>query len=155
MKRLSQGGSIEPTRRLLEVAVAFGLYTVIATAVGIAQRLPYQFGGAGDPNSVAQDALVHGTGISAPLIFVTVMIVLAYIAMRSIRARIPAASLIALLSVVGIVAGLMEPALRALDPVITPVAVLGLAIAVLLLAAALRVPLAPVREPEDRELEHR
>jgi hypothetical protein len=136
------------------VAVAFGLYTVIATAVGIAQRLPYQFGGAGDPDSVTQDALVHGTGISAPLIFVTVIILLAYIATRSRRASIPAAALVGLLSVVGIAAGLMEPALRALDPLITPVAVLGLAIAVLLLATALRVPLALLREPEGREPEH-
>ena len=150
MKRLSRGRPIEPTGRLLHVAVAFGLYTVIATAVGITQRLPYQFGGAGDPDSVAQDALVHGTGISAPLIFVTAMIVLAYSATRSRRASIPAAALVGLLSVVGIVAGLMEPALRALDPLITPIAVLGLAIAVLLLAAALRVPLALLREREPK-----
>ena len=127
--------------RLLVVAAAFGVFTLVATGVAIARRLPYQFGGAGDPDTVAADAFLHGTGISAPLIFVVVIIVLAWIAGRSGWIGIAAAALVALLGMVGIIAGLMEPALRTLDPLVTPISVLGIPLAVLLVVSAVRVAL--------------
>lgn len=127
--------------RLFVVALAFGAFTLVATGVGIARRLPYQFGGTGGPDSVAVDALLHGTGISAPLVFVVVIIVLAWVAgRRSPRlGGIGAAAIVALLGVVGIIAGLMEPALRTLDPLVTPIAVVGIGLAVLLVVSAVRV----------------
>jgi len=127
--------------RLLIVALAFGAFTLVATVVGIAQRLPYQFGGTGDPDSVAADAFLHGTGVSAPLVFVMVIIVLAWVAGRRGWIGIAGAAVVALLGMVGIVAGLMEPALRTLDPLITPIAVLGIGLAALLVVSAMRAAL--------------
>jgi hypothetical protein len=127
--------------RLLIVALAFGAFTLLATGVGIAQRLPYQFGGSGDPDSVAADAFLRGTGVSAPLVFVVAIIVLAWIAGRRGWIGIAAAVVVALLAMVGIIAGLMEPALRTLDPLVTPIAVLGIGLAVLLVVSAARVAL--------------
>jgi hypothetical protein len=127
--------------RLLIVALAFGALTLVATVVGIAQRLPYQFGGNGDPDSVAADAFLHGTGVSAPLVFVMVIIVLAWVAGRRGWIGIAGAAVVALLGMVGIVAGLMEPALRTLDPLITPIAVLGIGLAALLVVSAMRAAL--------------
>lgn len=127
--------------RLLIIALAFGALTLVATGVGIALRLPYQFGGAGDPDSVAADALLHGTGVSAPLIFVVVIIVLAWVTDWGGWIGIAAAAVVALLGVVGIIAGLMEPALRTLDPLVTPIAVLGLALAAMLVVSAVRAAL--------------
>jgi len=127
--------------RLLIVALAFCALTLVATVVGIAQRLPYQFGGNGDPDSVAADAFLHGTGVSAPLVFVMVIIVLAWVAGRRGWIGIAGAAVVALLGMVGIVAGLMEPALRTLDPLITPIAVLGIGLAALLVVSAVRAAL--------------
>jgi hypothetical protein len=127
--------------RLLVVALAFGAFTLVATGVGIAQGLPYRFGGTGDPDSVAADAFLRGTGISAPLVFVVVIIALAWVAGRRGWIGIAAAAVVALLGTVGIIAGLMEPALRTLDPIVTPIAVLGIGVAVLLVVSAVRVAL--------------
>ncbi|HUF05848.1 MAG TPA: hypothetical protein VMP86_00515 [Candidatus Binatia bacterium] len=127
--------------RLLVVALAFGAFTLVATGVGIARRLPYQFGGTGDPDSVAADAFLHGTGLSAPLIFVLVIIVLAWVAGRRGWIGIGAAAVVALLGIVGIFAGLMEPALRTMDPLTTPIAVLGIGLAALLVVSAVRIAL--------------
>jgi hypothetical protein len=127
--------------RLLVVALAFGAFTLLATGVGVAQRLPYQFGGRGDPDSVAADAFLHGTGVSAPLVFVVVIIVLAWVAGRRGWIGIAAAAVVALLGMVGIIAGLMEPALRTLDPLVTPIGLLGIGLAILLVVSAARVAL--------------
>jgi hypothetical protein len=131
--------------KLLVLALAFGAFTVVATGVGIARRLPYQFGGTGDPDSVAADAFLHGTGVSAPLVFVVVIIVLAWVAGRRGWVGVGAAAIVALLGVVGITAGLMEPALRTLDPLVTPIGVLGIALAVLLVVSAVRTALSTTR----------
>lgn len=45
---------------------------------------------------------------------------------------------------VGIFAGLMEPALRTLDPLVTPIAVLGIGLALLLVVSAVRVALSGI-----------
>jgi hypothetical protein len=127
--------------RLFVVALAFGAFTLVATGVGIARRLPYQFGGSGDPDSVAADALLRGTGVSAPLVFVVVIILLAWVAGRRGWIGIVAAVVVALLGIVGIIAGLMEPAQRTLDPLVTPIAVLGIGLAILLVVSAVRVAL--------------
>ncbi|PZR64411.1 MAG: hypothetical protein DLM71_02410 [Chloroflexi bacterium] len=127
--------------RLSVIALAFGAFTLVASVVGIARHLPYQFGGTGDPDSVAADAFLHGTGISAPLVFVAVIIVLAWVAGRRGWIGIAAAAVVALLGTVGILAGFMEPALRTLDPLVTPIAVLGIGLAALLVVSAVRVVL--------------
>ncbi|MDQ6682810.1 MAG: hypothetical protein M3Y88_05995 [Chloroflexota bacterium] len=127
--------------KLLIVALSFGAFTLVATGIGIARRLPYQFGGTGDPHSVGADAFLHGTGVSAPLVFVVVIIVLAWVAGRRSWVSIAAAGVVAPLGMVGIIAGLLEPALRTLDPLVTPIAVLGIGLAVLLVVSAVRVAL--------------
>ena len=123
--------------RLLALTVGLGAFTLLATAVGVARRLPYQFGGNGSPDDVASDALMHGTGVSAPIVFVVVMIALAYVAGRPSRVGVGAALVLAALGVVGIVAGLMEPGLRQLDPLVTSVALVGIVLAVLVVVTAL------------------
>ena len=53
-------------RALVAILVALSL---VLTYFAIEARVPYRFGGSGARENVAADALLHGTGISAPLVF--------------------------------------------------------------------------------------
>lgn len=125
--------------RLLVVALAFGAVTVVATGVGITRRLPYQFDGSAIRTTSPRMPSLHGTGDSAPLVFVVIIVILAWVAGRRGRIGSAAAAVVALLGMIGIIAGLLEPALRTLDLLVTPIAVVGIGLAILLAVSAVRV----------------
>lgn len=105
------------------IAIALGL---ALTAVGISRALPYEVGGIGDRSSVAADVWAHGSAVSPPLVMLVIVGLLAAIAARPGRGGARAASWLAVLGSVGIVAGAMEPVqgrillLQDLDPTLTP-----------------------------------
>ena len=94
------------TATIATVAIALGL---ALTAIGINRGLPHEIGGIGSKLTVGADTWASGTAISPPLVFLVVTGLLAAITMRSTRGGTRAASWLALLTVVAIVAGLMEP----------------------------------------------
>ena len=88
------------------LAIAFGL---ALTTIGISRALPHEVGGIGSRLTVAADAWASGSAVSPPLVLLTVVGILAAIAMRETRGGARAASWLAVLASIGIVAGLMEP----------------------------------------------
>ena len=88
------------------VAIAFGL---ALTTIGINRSLPHEFGGVGSRLTVAADAWASGSAVSPPLVLLTVVAILAAIAIRETRGGARAASWLAVLASIGIFAGLMEP----------------------------------------------
>jgi hypothetical protein len=105
------------------VVIAFGL---ALTAIGLARVLPYTFGGVGEKSTIATDLWAHGTAVSPALVALVVVGLLAGIALRPTRGGRRAASWLAVLSGVLIVAGLAETAqqqvilLGTVDPALTP-----------------------------------
>jgi len=55
------------TRPLVTVVVLFLIATAFSTIFAILNKLPYEFGGTGNPETVAVDSISHGTAISPPL----------------------------------------------------------------------------------------
>ncbi len=56
------------TRRLVFASVSLLLVAVIGTVISIVYRLPYEFGGQGDPDNVLRDFIVGGgTALSPPM----------------------------------------------------------------------------------------
>lgn len=88
------------------IAIAFGL---ALTSVGINRALPHEVGGLGSRLTVAADAWASGSAVSPPLVLLVVVAILAAITMRDTRGGARAASWLAVLATLGIVAGLMEP----------------------------------------------
>ena len=96
------------TRTATIATVAFALGLAL-TAIGINRALPHEIGGIGSKLTVGADTWASGTAISPPLVFLVVTGLLAAITMRLTRGGARAASWLAVLTVVAIVAGLMEP----------------------------------------------
>ncbi len=82
--------------------------SVVGAAIGIALRLPYQFGGVGDPSRVSEDFVGKGTALSAPIVFLGILIVAIVVAaQRGVVGRLGSA-LLALFAVPSFVATLGE-----------------------------------------------
>ena len=94
------------TASIATVAIALGL---ALTAIGMNRGLPHEIGGLGSRLTVGADTWASGTAISPPLVFLFAVGLLAAITMRGTRGAARAASWLAVLTVVAIVAGLMEP----------------------------------------------
>jgi len=94
------------TASIATVAIAFGL---ALTAIGINRALPHEIGGLGSKLTVGADTWAAGTAISPPLVFLVVVGLLAAITIRETRGGARAASWLVGLTVIAIVAGLMEP----------------------------------------------
>jgi len=88
------------------IAIAFGL---ALTTIGVSRALPHEVGGIGSRLTVAADAWASGSAVSPPLVLLVAVAILAAIAMRETRGGARAASWLAVLASVGIIAGLMEP----------------------------------------------
>src|SRR5262245_31866434 len=110
------------TASIATVAIALGL---ALTAIGMNRGLPHEIGGLGSKLTVGADTWANGTAISPPLVFLVVVGLLAAITMRGTRGAARAASWLAAVTVVAIVAGLMEPVqqriilFQANDPLLT------------------------------------
>jgi hypothetical protein len=88
------------------IAIALGL---ALTTFGISRGLPHEIGGLGSRFTVGADAWASGSAVSPPLVFLVVVALLAAMAVRPTRGGARSASWLAVLTTVGIVAGLMEP----------------------------------------------
>ena len=89
------------------VVVLVGL-SLALTMVAIQARVPYRFGGTGAREDVAADAFAHGTGISAPLVFLIVFVVLLALTWLPGRWKALPLLLAAVAGAIGIVAGIAE-----------------------------------------------
>jgi hypothetical protein len=94
------------TASIATIAIALGL---ALTAIGMNRGLPHEIGGLGSKLTVGADTWASGTAISPPLVFLVVAGLLAAITLRGTRGAARAASWLAVLTVIAIVAGLMEP----------------------------------------------
>ena len=94
---------------IVTIAIALGL---ALTSIGLARSLPYTVGGAGTPATVGADLWAHGSAISPALVALVVAGLLGAIAKRPTRGGRRAASWLAVLAGVLVVAGLAEPAQR-------------------------------------------
>ena len=94
------------TASIATVAIAFGL---ALTAIGINRGLPHEIGGLGSKLTVGGDTWAAGTAISPPLVFLVAIGLLAAITIRESRGGARAASWLVGLTIIAIVAGLMEP----------------------------------------------
>lgn len=94
------------TASIATIAIALGL---ALTAIGMNRGLPHEIGGIGSKLTVGADTWASGTAISPPLVFLVAVGLLAAITMRGTRGAARAAAWLAALTVVAIVAGLMEP----------------------------------------------
>ena len=143
------------TKRLVLVAVLNLILQFIGAAISIAKKLPYEFGGTGDPNNVAQDFLRGGgTALSAPLIPLLVLVVLVILAFRRDGWGILAVGGITLLALLFAVAGSQEPILwRTLrsspfgvfEAVVVALGVAGILLSLLMLLFGVRELLERVR----------
>jgi hypothetical protein len=98
------------TKRLVWVASLNLVLQFIGAATSIAKKLPYEFGGIGDPNTVAQDFVRGGgTALSAPLIPLLVLVALLVLAFRRDGWGMLAVGGITLLAILFTVAGSQEP----------------------------------------------
>ncbi len=89
------------------IVIAIGL---ALTKIGVAQHLPYTFGGHGDVSSISADVWAHGTAISPSLIALVFVGLLATIAARPTRGGRRAALWLVVLAVAISLAGIAEPA---------------------------------------------
>ena len=137
---------------LATIVIALGL---ALTTIGINRGLPYQFGGIGDRTNVVGDVWAHGSAVSPPLVLLVALGLLAAIAARPGAGGRRAASWLAVLGSVGIVAAAMEPVqqrilqLRDLDPALSPLIFAAQFCLVLLVAAAI-VRVRADRPPADQ-----
>jgi hypothetical protein len=66
----------------VKLALALLAFAVVGTAIGIAARLPYQFGGVGDAARVSEDFLSKGTAVSPPIVALVILIIGIVVALR-------------------------------------------------------------------------
>ena len=85
---------------------------LIAAAWAVVFGLPYEFGGIGLPGRVFQDAWTHGTGLSAPIPFLALIVLLGFASRRPGRGGTAATIALLALLALSLVAGLFEPAWR-------------------------------------------
>ena len=94
---------------------AVGLFLssqLLATLWAAVYRLPYEFGGHGAPDHVLRDFWSHGTALSAPALFLVALGLLSMVAGRRGRLGSAATAIVIVLMVIGLVTGVLEPALR-------------------------------------------
>lgn len=60
--------------RLVLVSLLNLATIVIGLVVSFAYKLPYEFGGHGDPNKMAEDFVAHGTALAPPLVPIILLI---------------------------------------------------------------------------------
>lgn len=89
-------------------AIALLLLALIGTGIGIAARLPYQFGGQGDPERIMDDFVSKGTAVSPPLFALLALIAGALLASRAGALGRIGSGVLALLAIVFFIATIGE-----------------------------------------------
>jgi len=97
------------SKRLRLVALFLLGVMVVSTIVAIINKLPYEVGGTGDPNTVAADFITRGTAISPPLLILLVLLLCAGLTLRRDWIATVGVVGIILIGVLALVAGLQEP----------------------------------------------
>jgi hypothetical protein len=92
----------------VKLAVALIAYAMVGTVIGVAARLPYQFGGVGDPARIAEDFVARGTAVSPPLVALMILVVAIIIAAQRGRVGRIGSSLLAVLAAIFLVPTLGE-----------------------------------------------
>jgi len=95
-------------RLRLVVLLVLGVMGV-STVFAIINKLPYEVGGTGDPNTVAADFITRGTAISPPLFILLVLLLCAGLTLRRGWVGTVGVVGIILLGILALVAGLQEP----------------------------------------------
>ena len=100
------------TRPLVTVVVLILIAATFSTIFAILNKLPYEFGGTGNPETVAVDSISHGTAISPPLTALAIFVALTALSLR--RNWLGVVGLVGnlLLAILFIVAGFGEPIIR-------------------------------------------
>src|SRR5262245_58139777 len=100
------------TSRVVTVTVLNLILQFIGALISIAWKLPYEFGGTGNPDNVMQDFIRGGgTALSAPLIPLLFVVMFLILASRRDAWGTLATGCIVLCSLLFIVAGVQEPIL--------------------------------------------
>jgi hypothetical protein len=79
---VTKTGSNVRMKRSVQAALGLLALSAVGTLIGVAARLPYQFGGTGEAARVTEDFVAKGTAVSPPLVAMVVVGVAAAIAMR-------------------------------------------------------------------------
>jgi hypothetical protein len=132
--------SLKLFRTLIVVFVALSL---ALTFFAIEARVPYRFGGSGARDDVAADAFAHGTGISAPLVFLIAFVGLLGLTWVPGRWKALPLMLAAVAGVIGLIAGVAEIPLGS-GPFAYPVGVLPVALWLLSMAALIGIVISGV-----------
>ena len=113
---------------------------LVGAAVAIAAQWPAQFGGSGDPDDVAAEALTRGTALSPPLAPVIVFVVALVMSLRAGLLGKVGTVLLMLVTVVFIIGGLGEafapPTADVPRPVLVLSGLVGVVLRGLILVAA-------------------
>jgi hypothetical protein len=128
-------GSLTLFRLLVVVFVAL---SVALTLVAIQAQVPYRFGGSGARDDVGADAFAHGTGISAPLVFLIALVVLLALTWVPGRWKALPLFLAAVAGMIGLMAGLAEIPLGS-GPFAYPIGILPVALWTLSMAAVIGI----------------
>lgn len=115
--------------------VGFVAVSLALTAVAIAEQVPYRFGGSGTREEVPADAFAHGTGISAPIVFLVVFAVLLALTWLPGRWKAVPLFLGAIAATIGLGAGIAEIPLGS-GPFTYPIGPLAVALWFVSIAAA-------------------
>jgi hypothetical protein len=119
------------------VVVLVGL-SLVLTYFAIQAQVPYRFGGSGAREDVAADAFLHGTGISAPLVFLIAFVGLLALTWLPGRWKALPLLLSALAGGIGLIAGIAEIALGS-GPFAYPIGPLPVALWLLSIASAIGI----------------
>lgn len=106
---------------------AFAALSLVLTWIAIDVGVPYRLGGVGEADEVAADALMRGTGISAPLVLLVAFLVLLALTWLPGRWKAIPLGLAAAAGTVGAIAGLLEIPLGS-GPFAYPIGAFGIAI---------------------------
>ena len=96
-------------RPLFTISILLLIYSAISTVIAILNKLPYEFGGTGNPNTVAADSLTHGTTISPPLIALVILAVFTTLTLRRGWLGVVGVVGVTLFALLFLIAGLGEP----------------------------------------------
>lgn len=98
-------------RPLTVLRTLVGVFVALSPALSffaIQAQVPYRFGGSGAREDVAADAFAHGTGISAPLVFLIVFGALLALTWLPGRWKALPLFLAAVAGAIGLIAGIAE-----------------------------------------------
>ena len=141
--------------RVRTMVAAFIGLSLVLTAIAVREGVPYRFGGTGSVDRVAADAVIHGTGLSAPIVFLVVLGVLLALTWLPGRWKAAPFFLLAAGAALGLAAGLAEIPMGS-GPFVHDIGLLGvliwgasLGVALALVIAAVLAGIAALRRQAD------